>query len=234
MRSDGQEVKSLSLSEFGEDGVASIPIGHNGVYKISVSSPGYMTDEDEVTIACDINRCGECRPASLIPMTENLRERSGRIFLVWKSGLMDLDLYAIQNIAGPEGGACVSKYKDGCREVTHHVTAVGADMAVFESLTIGHGHESEIVYYTVVVDLKQGDLTETVQDSNTHVMITDFTGESVRVKMTSQKSSGDRYWLVGCIGGENILTGTFTEINKFLDTPPEDGEDFCKQFVTKG
>jgi hypothetical protein len=128
----------------------------------------------------------------------------------------------------------VSKYKDGCREVTHHVTAVVADTAVFESLTIGHGHGSEIVYYTVVVDLKQNDITETAKESNTHVMITDFTGESVTVKMNPQKSNGDRYWLVGCIGGESILTRTFTKINKFLDTPPEDGDDFCKQFVTKG
>ena len=67
---------------------------------------------------------------------------------------------------------------------------------------------------------------ETIKNSKVHVIVTDSYGASLRVNMRTQTYKKDTYWIVGCMGGEYMVTASFTEINQFLDSPPEDGVFF--------
>ena len=106
-------------------------------------------------------------------------------------------------------------------------------------MSIGSKLRTNIKYYTIVVNLKSDGngnevVDETIKNSKVHVIVTDSSGASLRVNMRTQTYKKDKYWIVGCMGGEYMVTASFTEINQFLDSPPEDGVDYCKHFLSRG
>ena len=211
----------------------------NGIYKVTVYKQGFLPGSNEVGVSCDINLCRECDPAITIPMVAKLRESQSNVLLVWQKERTGPGLYAIQNNMATGEHKCVARAGQECEGITNNLNNEVSMQNHFKSIFIGSNSTGVINYYTIVVSLNSegsGDqvVDETMKNSQVHVVITDSFGESLRVKMKTQTYKKDKFWVVGCIGGEHTVAASFTEINKFLDSPPEDGEDYCKEFVTKG
>ena len=238
-----QELETINVTSAMTE-YTKLSIESNGLYKVNVYKAGFQRTSNEVNIACDINKCRRCMPSVTIPMVGTLREKQPRVVLVWEKERANLDLYAIENNIATGTSKCSSREK-ACRGITYNVHSNALSRNNFKSITIGQpmtrgrSAKNSVNYFTVVVNLKSDGkgnevVDETIKNSKVHLIITDSNGESVRVNMKTQTYKKDKYWIVGCIGGEYLVSGSFTEINEFLDTPPEDGEDYCKHFITKG
>ena len=237
VRTHGNDITNLNVSPHrNQNRHYQLPLESNGLYKVEVKKSEFHTAWSRVRVNCDILRCAECKPTLTIPMVTKKKDRRPQVVLVWEKARNSLELYAIQNSALTGSDDCVSK-KQKCSGVQS-----GPEKSTdshFQNLFIGSTKGKSINYYTLVVDLKtdgRGNeiIDDTIKKSNVHVVITDAYGESVREKMKTQTYKKDRYWLVGCIGGEYTLTASFTPINQFVDSPPEKGEDYCKHFISKG
>ena len=238
MNVQGQEIDSVNITTaMTNDG--RLALSSNGVYKVHVDKDDYQSASNEVRVSCDINMCRDCNPEVTIPMIGELDEKQSRILLVWQKERTNPGLYAIQKNMETGDHQCVAGPNNDCSGVTENDNNDDTQQNHFKSISISSNSATEIKYFTVVVNLQskgnENDLVnEEIKNSKVHVIITDSFGESLRVNMRTQTYNKDKYWIVGCIGGEHSLTATFTEINMFLDTPPEQGEDYCAHFVTKG
>ena len=238
IRVNGRHLESINVTS---EMIASnkLSLEENGIYKVDVYRQGFQTGSNEVSIFWDINKCNQCDPSITIPMVGAIRNNHPRVVLVWQKERKNPGLYAIQRNMGTAVRQCVSRYNQQCNGVTINAHDAVSNENHVKTLSVGSNSTANIKYYTTVVNLKcdgKGNeiVDETVKKSKVHVMVTDSYGASLRVNMRTQTYKKDKYWIVGCMGGEYMVTASFTEINQFLDSPPEDGVDYCKHFLSKG
>lgn len=247
-RRDGEieeRIQVPTTSWSNKPGETSIPIAANGIYHIQADHGNYTRGHAEIEVACDLSRCRKCRPNVVIPLVGGLNVGQARLAVSWH-GLKsdgDVDLYVVQRSVRLEGEPCVAKATSGnCHGVKHLVAAHGHgtnSQNRFESMELSGGSRSQLHYYMVVVDLQPLSERDTGGNNNSpgqavHVVITDSEGEEVRVEMDMSTFDKDRYWIVGCMGGEYMSSASFSEVNTYLDNPPEDEEDYCRSFLQTG
>jgi hypothetical protein len=238
VRVKGQHLESINVTSAM---IASdkLSLEGNGIYKVDVYRQGFQTGSNEVSISCDINKCNQCDPSITIPMVGAIRNKHPRVVLVWQKERKNPGLYAIQRNMETGVRQCVSRNNKKCNGVTVNAHNQASKENNFKTMSIGSKLRTNIKYYTIVVNLKSDGngnevVDETIKKSKVHVIVTDSYGASLRVNMRTQTYKKDKYWIVGCMGGEYMVTASFTEINQFLDSPPEDGVDYCKHFLSKG
>ena len=246
VRRQGEVEECIEVQEsyFNKDtGSYEIPISANGVYHIEANassySPGYTPGHAEVQVACELSRCVACQPQVVLPLVGELQEGRARLAVVLPGHQGDVDLYVVQRSIREHKAVCSSLGGSTCLGVKALVLAHGdASVSRFESLEIEGGTNEHLHYYLVVLDLQNMVLDDQEAASSSgrapSLTITDYSGEEVRVKMNMKKFERDKYWIAGCFGGEFMLSSSFSEVNLFLDTPPEDGKDYCKYFLKMG
>ena len=74
--------------------MATIPISHNGKYKIDVDLRGYSSTDNEIDVACDT--ADSCQPEILLSLSPILSPGTIRLMLNWDVNPDDLDLYSLQ------------------------------------------------------------------------------------------------------------------------------------------
>ena len=225
-------------------GKTSIPIAANGIYHIQADHGNYTRGHAEISIECDLSRCSTCRPNVVIPLVGGLKVGQARLAVSWRNLKSDgdVDLYVVQRSVMLEGELCVAKNgpeSANCTGVKHLVAAHGHgtnSQNRFESMELSGG---QLHYYMVVVDLQPLSERDHGGKNNlpgqaVHVVITDSDGEEVRVEMDMSTFEKDRYWIVGCMGGEFMSSASFSSVNSFLENPPENEEDYCRSFLQTG
>ena len=250
-RRDGEIEERIHIpTTANKDGTTSIPIAANGIYHIQADAPSgnYTRGHSEISVDCDLSQCSKCRPNVVIPLVSGLQVGQARLTVSWR-GLKsdgDVDLYVVQRSVRLEGEPCVAKHTPGtignCHGVKHLVAAHGhgtSSQDRFESMELSGGSRSQLHYYMIVVDLQPLSERDSGGRNNApgqavHVVITDSEGEEVRVEMDMTSFDKDRYWIVGCMGGEYMSSASFSEVNTYLDNPPEDEQDYCRSFLQTG
>ena len=77
------------------DGQAATLINENGQYSIKVEAEGYISNERNLKVACNISECTACSPNAFIPLSPVLEPGTMRISLSWGAKPLDLDLQVI-------------------------------------------------------------------------------------------------------------------------------------------
>ena len=202
VREDGGEEEEVGVPPLSPN---QIPIKANGLYKIRASAAGYLDAFQELKVACDPSHCSQCRPTAEVvlvkpmkafsvsmtlssPFQKNLEKRDS-IQLYKRSSEQLLAIFKPDNSSGIQRVE-VTALKDGLVRNTNQ------DLHYLLAVELAH-HEKED---------NPGDL---------HIVITDHQGEEVRVEMAAGSRKSGRFWVVGCLAGQNATAASFAEVSVF-------------------
>ena len=175
-----------------------VPIDANGLYKVRATAPGYLDAFQEIKVDCELDHCARCQPAVEVPLVK-----------VFASPGVSLTMLApvTENLPNPASINLLRLSAES--ELLGVIKPEDEDV---QSVFIKEEPKGDTNHYLVAVQLADEMKNN---KKNVHVLINDHMGEELRVEMTGEsKYRAGRYWLVGCITGQNITAASFTEVQR--------------------
>jgi len=210
------------------DGQASSLVHENGQYVIKVEADGFISDDRDLEIACDIAECDSCAPAAFIPLSPELDPGTMRLSLSWGAKPLDLDLQVYRRTHNDWDDSCRTSYqqKTGCRYAVLDLDNTKGGEKGSETITLNSIPEQADNVYMVFVNNFVTSKSEEFKNSQAHIGITDgIMSHSIDMKITAYRN--EKYWLAGCI---RFRDGSyeFMPLNTFFnDRPDEEVPDMC-------
>merc|ERR1719187_629106 len=180
------------------------PITSDGEYSIEVTADGYITDETNFLVRCNVANGIGCTPTKLISLSPVMPRGNLRIIMNWNEKPEDLDLTSIQIDTNTQE-TCKTNYADktGCTGVKlDWDNRKGGDQGP-ETITYeGLGSYRQYIYMIYVDDYSMHDNSDEngdqFRDSQARLTITDGV-ETVKVDFEESGYNKERYWLAGCV-----------------------------------
>ena len=207
---DGATIEVVSDDAETEDGVVSVSISRNGQYAIEVSAEGYISDNDDLVVACDVDDCSSCSHTVNVILSPRINDDTIRIMLGWGEMPNNWDLKTLQtNIEDPLD-TCITSSESSCLGTTspsNQESSYGAE-------TLDITNTSYI--YLVYVKNSCGVPYSTIDAS--HITITDGV-ETTKSYLQVEYYKHETYWVVGCVryDGDSY---EYREINDFQSEDP--------------
>ena len=217
---DGATIEVVADDAETEDGVVSVSISRNGNYVIEVSADGYISDNDDLIVACDVDDCSSCSHTVNVILSPRIRDDTIRIMLGWGEMPNNWDLKTLQtNIENPLD-TCITSAEGSCVGTTspsNQENSYGAE-------TLDITNSSYI--YLVYVKNSCGVPYSTVDAS--HITITDGV-ETTKSYLQVEYYQHETYWVVGCLryDGDSY---EYREINDFQSEDPADEDSIMRTY----
>jgi len=226
---DVENVVADGVSPDPETGVITVPITKNGHYVVKIESEGFISNQEDYTVNCEIADCGSCDPKHLAPLSPVLNEGELRMVLNWAEKPKDLDFYVMRRNNMNWNNKCTTYYakKSGCAEATLDVDNRKGGNNGVETVTIHDISENDNnVYMIFAQHFGSSRIPEEFERSEAQIKVTD--GEKFSsVKMNPVSYGGEKHWLAGCLR----ITGSSYQlrpVNMFLNARPDtEVPDLC-------
>jgi len=210
-------------------GVLTVPITKNGHYIVKIESDGYISNQEDYTVDCNMAECGSCNPTHLAPLSPVLHEGELRMVLNWAEKPKDFDIYVMRRNNMNWNQKCMTYYakKSGCREATLDLDNTKGGNNGVETVTIHDISEYEDnVYMIFVQHFGSNRIPEEFRRSEVQIKVTD--GEKFSsIKMNPARYSDEKHWVAGCLR----ITGSSYQlrpVNMFLNgRPDKEVPDLC-------
>merc|ERR1719225_526174 len=116
---DGATIEVVADDAETEEGVVSVSIARNGLYAIEVSAEGYISDNDDLVVACDVDDCSSCSHTVNVILSPRINDDTIRIMLGWGEMPNNWDLKTLQtNIENPLD-TCITSAEGSCVDITN-------------------------------------------------------------------------------------------------------------------
>jgi len=206
----------------------SIPLSQDGDYTVSLTA-GNIDNGGAINVACNIQKCSECKPKLSVPMLDKAAIVNQSILrLNWESDV-DLDLIVSEEIYDTkyrewETYNCLEKslLPQACEKVTIEATATrGFNQG--EAMSIKDDQDKK---YLVYVDTHKNEVKQSGAQVKFYSKSTRNGGGNemtFKSNFETKQYAGQRYWVVGCIGGDttgDIPYMYFDPYPVFLDKDP--------------
>jgi len=210
------------------DGQAATHINENGHYIIKVEAEGFVSNERDLQVSCNITSCEECKPGALIPLSPTLSPDTMRLSLSWAPLPKDLDLQVYRRTWNDWDDSCRTSYskKTGCVTAVFDLDNTKGGEHGAETITINTISEQDDNVYMVFVDNFYDSKFEEFRNSEAHISMTDgIVSHSIDFQPTDYNN--EKFWLAGCIRF-NDGSYEFMPLNVFFNTrPSEEVPDMC-------
>ena len=206
---EGSTVKVVADDATTSGGIVTASISSNGMYTIQVAADGYITDSDQLEVACDVDDCSSCAHKVFVVLSPVIEDNTVRIMLGWGEMPNNWDLKTLQtNLNDPLDG-CVTDHEAHCEGTTSpddQYSSYGA-----ETLDITNSNYVYLVY----VKNSCGVPYSTVDAS--HITITD--GYNTKKSyLPVEEYNHETYWIVGCV--RYTSSYAYKEIDVFQSEDP--------------
>ena len=209
------------------DGQAASLVNQNGHYTVKVEAQGFITNERDLQVSCDIAACDQCSPSVFIPLSPTLEPGTMRLSLSWGAKPLDLDFQVFRRTWTNWDDECRTYFgkKTGCGQAVLDLDNTKGGNNGAETISLRDvGEQEDNVYMVFVQDYSEQ--PEQFRRSQAHISITDgVVSHSIDLQPVSYKT--EQYWLAGCI---RFQSGSyeFMPLNVFFNSRPSDEvPDMC-------
>jgi hypothetical protein len=223
IKADGSSFSQLLPARAGAN-----PINMNGEYLVSVEVPGYISKMESITVNCDLNNCGSCKPSVMVSMSPDITGKPDqfRLTLSWAQGETDLDLFVVQRSVNDTSYSCKTYFNDNvdCAGVTmNKFNTAGSYNS--ETVTFNDNNNTDTMINMVYVKHNPCESPNDPREflsSNPLLSISDGK-TTTQLRMKSAFFNDEHYWLAGCIkASKNAFNAyKFVPVNAFLEHQPD-------------